>query len=161
MLWKHLHHKDGQRNEGANTLYKISGIMSRAPTEALCIFQKADSDSSRDPFKFLPTVVHEKLTCDGREVINTQELGSDVAREYQDLRQGAIRGRGDPTIPKIVFGAHSGDDHAHGAGLLSNTACNSVELSLQSAEACDLCITAEQCQTFRFEAGTLKYSNAY
>ena len=141
-------HQDGIRNEGAATVYKISGIAARAPNEAIVIFQKADSDTSRDPFKHLATVDTEKVTLDGREVVNTDELGSAEARAYEDLRKGVIpASRGDPCLPKITFSASSGDDVGFTSGLLSNTAANQFELEIKSAEACDLCITMEQCQT--------------
>jgi hypothetical protein len=153
-------HMENQTNDGTATVYKISSIMSRAPTENLILFVKPNSDSGKDPFKYDGTVAHYKVTCDGRVIIDNEELNSAAAQKYQRLREGATDGRGDPTLPVISFGPH-GYGVAHTTGIISNTACNTTELEIKCNAASVVCITAEHCQNFAFKSGTVQYSNAY
>ena len=89
------------KNEGVATSYKISGIMSRAPTESLVLFQKADSDNSRDPFKYLPDVVHEKVTCDGREILILKSTGLIFPGIIKTFVKALFKDAETPPCPKL------------------------------------------------------------
>ena len=142
---------------------KLSGAMARAPTSNIILMIKDDAAVAavaRDPFSYVPDVDHFKVTCDGRELLNSEELDSDICKTYEDLRTGRTNGRGNPNMPIISFGPHP-YGVAHVTGLVSNSACNSVECAVKCKAASKVTFSCEQCQSFAFKNGTIVHANSY
>jgi hypothetical protein len=147
----------------AEKTVKLSGAMARAPTENIILMIKDTAASvavARDPFSYCPNVDHYKVTCDGRELLNSEELDNDIVKSYEDLRNGRTDGRGDPNMPIIAFGPHP-YGVAHTTGVISNTACNTVEVALKCKAASTVTFSCEQCQSFAFKNGTIVHANSY
>ena len=147
----------------AEQTVKLSGAMARAPTENIVLLIKDTAAAvavARDPFSYCPAIDHFKVTCDGRELLNSEELDNDIVKNYEDLRNGRTNNRGDPDLPIIAFGPHPWGV-AHSTGMISNTACNTVEVAVKCKAASSVTFSCEQCQSFAFKNGTIVHANSY
>jgi hypothetical protein len=155
-------HLVSQSNDGTETDYNITSLLSKAPTHTIWFNVNLNSQTDRDCFNKEQKVDLAELDCDGRTLVSDRDQNVAV-RDYLDL----IRGKPvqaasvQPQFPNICFGNDKSYSVAHAQQQLSNTACNNVVLSLKCSAASTMVITAEHQRHYSIENGTIKSSNVY